>query len=364
MSVTCVDGCRVSDSGMPIALGPWADADLRGTVVAYAGDGSDHDIEPIRRLGRNVCRLAFRRLSHSVDEVRRDAIAIFLLSPSAPAASSAKREPLLGDGSVELCGKIWFVNVNAQSGRCISAVSEEDGCMFDEVERLHLGEVPAVVFNPKVQTPTVRIYERGVSHDPIEPIELVDKVVSAAEISRIINMMHDTHLRTPEAQVSGVSMWAHPQTSRAASNAEAIAQLLVKTALSIRLFNCEVRHEQKTNAGRSDLEIVQQQRDGTTVTPAELEIKVLREKNRRGRRWSDAFNEKWIRRGVRQAAGYRDVRQATAGMLCCFDMRAHDRGDDGTFATVLSYATGLNVTLHRNFLYNSSEAWRLAKYGC
>ena len=348
---------------MRTALGPWADADLEGTVVAYSGDGSDDDIEPVRRLGRNVCRLAFRRLTHGGGDVRRDAIAIFLLHPSAPAGSSAKREPMLGDGGVELCGKIWFVNVSAQSGRCISATSEDDGSMFDQVERLDLGEVPAVVFNPKVQTPTLRVYERGVSSDPMEPIEIVDRDVNVAEIRRIINMMHNKQLCTPEAQVSGVSMWANAPNCCAASNAEAIAQLLVKTALSIRLFKCEIRHEQNTRAGRSDLEIIQQLRDGTTITPAELEIKVLRERNRRGKKWSDAFNEKWIRRGVRQAAGYCYVRQAKAGMLCCFDMRARDRGDAGTFAKAMSYAKELDITLHRNFLYNSSEAWRLARFG-
>ena len=348
---------------MRTALGPWADADLEGTVVAYSGDGSDDDIEPVRRLGRNVCRLAFRRFRHGVDEVRRDAIAIFLLHPSAPAGWSPKREPMLGDGGVEVCGKIWFVNVNARSGRCISGTSEEDGFMFDQVERLDLGEVPAVVLNPKVQTPTVRIYEQGVSHDPMEPIEIIDRTVNVAEIRRIINVMHDKQLCTPEAQVSGVSMWADAPNCCATSNAEAIAQLLVKTALSIRLFNCEIRHEQKTLAGRSDLEIIQQRGDGTTVTPAEIEIKVLRERNRRGKKWSDAFNDKWIQRGVRQAAGYRDVRQANAGILCCFDMRARDRGDAGAFGKVMSYAKTLEVTLHRNFLYNSSEAWRLARYG-
>ena len=345
------------------ALGPWDNADLEGTVASYSGDGSDDDVDPVRRLGRNVCRLAFRRMTYAVGEVRKDAIAIFLLHPSAPAGSSAKREPMLGDGGVELCGKIWFVNVNAQSGRFISASSQEDGSMFDQVERLDLGEVPAVVLNPKVQTPTVRIYERGVINDPMEPIDIVDRSVNLSEIRRTINMMYHNQLCTPEAQVPGVSMWADARNCCAASNAEAVAQLLVKTALSIRLFNCEIRHEQNTRAGRSDLEIIQQRRDGSAVTPAELEIKVLREKSRRGRRWSDSFNEKWIRKGVRQAAGYREVRQANAGMLCCFDMRARDRGDAGAFGSVRAYAKELGVTLHRNFLYNSAEAWRLARYG-
>ena len=43
----------------------------------------------------------------------------------------------------------------------------------------------------------------------MEPIEIVDRDVNVAEIRRIINMMHNKQLCTPEAQVSGVSMWAN-----------------------------------------------------------------------------------------------------------------------------------------------------------
>ena len=158
-------------------------------------------------------------------------------------------------------------------------------------------------------------------------------------------------------------MWVRASRFWAASNAEAIAQLHVKTALSYQLFNCDIRHEQATRAGRTDIEIVQKLANDTMIIPAEIEIKVLRERNRRGRKWSDTFNDRWMQRGVRQAAAYRDDRDAKAGMLCCFDMRDGDRGELHTFASVKSFADNLDITLHRNFLYNSSEAWRIAKYG-
>ena len=354
----------MTDKSNSMGLGSWQDADLQGTASVYSGDGSDDDLDEIRRLARSVCRLVLRRMRQHAQDIRRDAIAIFLLQPTAPSDSSANREPLLGDGSVEINGKIWFVNETAQSGRSIEASNIEDGKMFDFVEQLGLGEVPAVVVNPKVTVPVVRVYENGLSNDDqVEPLEILDKEVDILDIQETIDRMCEKQLCTPEAQVTGASMWANAKKCHAASNAEAIAQLQMKTALSFRLFNCDVRHEQRMRAGRTDIEIVQKRADGTTIIPAEIEIKVLRERNRRGRKWSDSYSEKWIRRGVRQAAAYRDDRDAESGILCCFDMRQADRGDINTFSTVRPYAEELNVKLHRNFLYNSSEAWREIRYG-
>lgn len=345
------------------SLGPWSNADLVGTAAAFSGAGSDDDLAPIKRFGRNVGRLALRRIREHLGQMRRDAIAIFLLQPSAP--TSSVREPLLGDGGVEVCGRIWFVSVTAQSGRAVDVSSVADGDMFEAVQRLGFGQVPAVVYNPKVATTTIRVYEKGLDHeDDFETIPINDRQVTIQDIRQIIDLVHEKNLCTPDAQVSGASLWADSAKLHAASNAEAIAQLQVKTALSLMLFSCDIRHEQRMRGGRVDLEVVQRQADGSTITPAEIEIKVLRERNRRGLKWSEAKTQNWIRRGVRQAAAYRDERGAVCGMLCCFDMREVDRGDDVTFATVKPYAEDLEIVLHRNFLYHHADGWRLAKYGC
>ena len=345
-------------------LGPWAGADLAGTATTFGGEGSDGDIERKRRFGGNVGRVALRRIRQHLGTMRRDAIAIFLLQPDAPAGASTRREPLLGDGGVEICGRIWFVNVTAQSGRALAAAEEDDGAMFDEVERLGYGNVPAVVFNPQVATPSMRFYADGLSaEDRFEAVDILDREVSLEDIRRVIDVMHERNLCTPDAQVAGASMWADATKHCAASNAEALAQLQVKTALWSGLVNCEIRHEQTMRAGRVDVEVTQRLADGTTVIPAEIEIKVLRERNRRGKKWSESFNRKWIERGVRQAAAYRDDRGAKAGLLCCFDMRDGDRGEAAAFDPVSDYAGGLGVTLHRNFLHNDAESWRKANYG-
>lgn len=346
-------------------LGPWRGADLRGTARSFAGDGSDDDLDPVSRFGRNVARLALRRIRQHLGTMRRDAIAIFLLQPAAPAGLVTAREPMLGDGGVEVSGKIWFVGTTAQSGRAVVPPSEADGDMFDFVESLGLGETPAAVFNPNVATPTVRLYRRGLQHaDDVETVEIAERETTLDDIKRVIDRTNDQNLCTPDAHVPGApSVWHDADRLHAAQNAEAVVQSHVKTALSVALFNCDIRHEQSTRAGRVDLEVVQQLADGSSVIPAEIEIKVLRERNVRGKTWSAAKIQAWIRRGVRQAAGYRDERRARAGMLCCFDMRATDHGDAVVFAPVRAFADTLRVELHRSYLYNSAERYRTARYG-
>ncbi|MFM9975978.1 MAG: hypothetical protein ACKVON_15560 [Beijerinckiaceae bacterium] len=352
------------DSVSSTSLGPWTGADLRATAAQFAGDGADDDIDEVRRFGRSVARLALKRMRQHMGGMRRDALAIFLLQPGGPAGVLTIRQPMLGDGGVELCGNIWFVSATAQSGRSLTPPSEADGDTFDHIENLGLGNVTAAVFNPTVATPTVRLYPNGLKADTdFSTFEIADREVTIDEIRRIIDQMHEKHLCTPDSQISGVSMWADSQKFYASSNAEAIAQLHVKSELASCLFNCEVRHEQRMSAGRVDLEVVQRLGDGTTIIPAEIEIKVLRERNRRGNKWSDAKNEIWMRRGIRQAAAYRDVRKAKGGIFCCFDMRDGDRGEVKAFASVQPYANELQVALHRNFLYSNAELWRQARYG-
>lgn len=358
------DAYNVPGDAILPALGTWSGDDLGATARTFAGVGSDADLDDVSRFGRNVAKVALRRIRQHVGTMRRDAIAVFLLRPGGPDGVDTVRQPMLGDGGVELAGRIWFVSSTAQSGRQLTPPSETDGDIFDHVTSLGLGNVPAGVFNPTVATPTVRLYRSGLAQeDDVETVEIVDRETTLDDIKRVIERAHELNLCSPDAQVPGNSMWADSEKLHAASNAEAIAQAHVKTALSVTLFNCDIRHEQSTRAGRVDLEVVQQLADGRSITPAEIEIKVLRARNIRGKPWSAAKNERWMRRGVRQAAAYRDVRRARAGMLCCFDMRATDVGDVAAFTPIRAYADGLSVALHRNYLYNDAERYRAARLG-
>lgn len=49
-------------------------------------------------------------------------------------------------------------------------------------------------------------------------------------------------------------------------------------------------------------------------------------------------------------------------MLCCFDMRAKDDGDNYCPVDARELAAEHDVVIFRRFLYNSAEALRVARY--
>lgn len=348
-------------------LGPWHGAELRKTADAFSGDGSDNDLPEPVRFARGVGRLVLKRIRAVGTTMRRDAISVFLLHPDGVGSMPAKREPMLGDGGVEVAGRIWLVSETAQSGKSIEPPSSDAGDVFEYVVELGLGDVPAVAFNPTVDPPTLRYYVGGLAdeHNP-EVIEIDNIEVTAERIEAIIERLWSSCFITPDAQVSGGSdVWAHSPKHWAASNAEAIVQAHIKSALAIGLVDCTIRDEQPTEAGRVDIEI--ERRDPLDSTkwsrPFEIEVKVLRHAGKAGRTTSAKMIQWWIRRGIRQAAAYRDARKASNGMLCCFDMRSIDHGDDFADDDNKAFAATHNVTMVRRYLYNDAEAYRIAKYG-
>ena len=348
-------------------LGPWHGAELRKTAEAFSGDGSDDDLPQHVRFARGVGRLLLKRTRTVGNAMRRDAISVFLLLPEAIPNVAPKREPMLGDGGVEVAGRIWFVSETAQSGKSIEPPSVDAGDVFDHVTALGLGSVPAVVFNPTVNPPTVRFYGCGLEldHDP-EVIEIGDVPVTPARIEEIIDRLWTTCFIVPDVQVNGGSdVWAKSNVHWAKKNAEAVVQAHLKSALAIGLLDCVVRDEQRTAAGRVDLEIERPDPlDPKKWTrPMEIEVKVLRHAGETGRTTSAKLSQWWIRRGIRQAAAYRDAQSADYGMLCCFDMRSADMGDDYADDANKAFAAHHGVTIVRRFLYNGAEAYRIAHLG-
>lgn len=350
---------------MAAKLGPWQSANLRGTATIFSGDGSEDDVPKEVRFAHRVGRMIVKRLRGAADSMRTDAMAIFLLAPDNVPATAGRREPSLGDGIVEVAGYIWFVAPTAQSGRPVTPPSTDDATMFEHVEELGFGTAPAAVFNPQLEQPSLRYYPEGVSSERFIDLDIRANEVTPQRVRAILDYMADKIFITPDTQIEhGSSLWANAGACWAATNSEAIIQAHMKTALTIALVDCNIRHEQPTLAGRVDIEIEQQSLTDPNAwrRPLEIEIKVLRERGATGRPKGDLFNQRWIRRGIRQAAAYRDERNAEAGMLCCFDMRANDRRDQYCSDSNLAHAAALSVEMYRKFLYSSSEAYRQAEY--
>jgi hypothetical protein len=347
-------------------LGPWRGARLRDTALTYNGEGSDDDLPEPQRFARHVGRLLVKRRRHAGPAQSKEAISVFLLLPDGVEGVSQSRAPTLGDGDVETAGRIWFVSATAQSGKFIDPPSTGDDAMLRYVEEIGCAGVPAVLFNPRVEPATLRFYPKGLRDDHASDIvELANAEVTVERVEAILDRMWQHSFITPDAQIeAGSSVWEDASKHWAKSSAEKVVQSHIKTALAVALVDCVVRHEQSMVRGRVDIEIEQPLDTDPTVwrRPMEIEVKVLRERGSTGRKRTSVSVHRWIGHGIRQAAAYRDERGAQHGMLCCIDMRATDLADDYCPPEVRAKANDHGVILFRRFVYNSSDALRLAEY--
>ena len=347
---------------MPTSLGPWAGADFVATGRLHTGIGADQELPASVRFRRNVAKLLKRR--HSAEDARRDSLAVFILSPRRPDLVTHPRIPMLDNGRTEVVGRIWFVNEAVRTGHYIEDISDDDALVFDTIcTQIGLGDSPTVVFDPRLATPEIRFYPDGLSNGDTCIVHAIsDTDVSPDTINRVVERIYESSFITPDAEVRGASsVWQDSRQCWPSRNAEAIIQAHLKTGLHAHFFDCDVRHEQPSKAGRLDLEIERPDpNDYFTVTRlAVIELKVLRSFRYNGRAVRDGAIPRWITKGVGQVVAYRNERRAQIGFLMCFDMRDADTGEE-CFSHVSSLARDWSLCLSRWFLYNSSEAYRAA----
>ena len=345
---------------MPVNLGPWAGADLVATARLHTGIGADQELPPSLRFRRNVAKLLKRR--RSVEDARRDSLAVFILSPQPPSHVTHARIPMLDNGRTEVVGRIWFVNEAVRTGHYIADISDDDARVFDTVcTQIGLGDSPTIVFDPRLANPEIRFYPGGLSNDDTCIVHAIsDTEVSPDSISRVVERIYESSFITPDAEVPGAaSVWEDSRRCWPSRNAEAIIQAHLKSGLHAHFFDCEVRHEQPSKAGRLDLEIERPDpNDYFTITRlAVIELKVLRSFRYNGRTTRADAIRRWITKGVGQVIAYRSERRSQLGLLMCFDMRDADTGQQ-CFSHVASLARDQSVFLSRWFLYNTSEAYR------
>lgn len=346
-----------------VNVGPWSDADFKGTALSERGVGVEDGMPSALRFRSNVAKLVRRRLA--VDDRRADRTtpAIFLLLPTPPSsAGDTKRVPMLDNGQSELSGRLWFVGPSPSSGRYISCSAEDDDALFKLIEEMTFGDVEAIVFDPRVPS-ELRHYSKGIgSVDECELIQIgsveitLDSVVAAVEKTYLHKMI------TPDAQPKEGPLWENEGKAWPKQNAEGLVQMYLEIALGTAFPTCTIRAEQGMPEGRLDIEIVEQDPVDRSIELQHglLELKVLRSRGATGRPYTDKSIKDWIKSGVEQASEYRDRKGAKWSALFCFDMRADDLGEAKCFSHVKRMAATLSVHLRRWYIYSSSAKLRSA----
>ncbi len=348
-------------------LGPWKDADLAGTLRTTPPLGADSDLPHEVRFNAGVVRLIRRRLVVAGAETDPNRPAVFLLEPIAHwpnPDTTPTPAPMLDNGLTPVTGRLWFVsNPAVVAGKYVDLEDCDDDRLFRIVtEDLHFGNVPAVIFDPRLRIPEFRFYGRGLSRPEIcEVVSLNAEDVSLARIFEIIDIIYLNSLVTPEVQgdrnVGG--LWEENTKKWVSRHAESRVQYRLRLGLSAAFKTCIVRQEQTSVAGRLDLKIEEYDPidRARNIRHAILELKVLRSFGSKGARVAQEAILKWIDKGVRQAAVYRDQWNAIASALCCFDMRLEDTGE-ASFEHVSQLAQRLEVELNRWFIFATSEEYR------
>lgn len=348
-------------------LGGWSSDELRSTFRDFSGAGSDYDLRAEDRFIRRVATLVRKR--EAIDQAKEDPIelSVFLLFPNPAGLGNLLREPMLDNGKAAIAGCIWFVNAEVAWGKARPLeVGDPDGVFRTVTDELHLGDVPAVVVDPRPPKTEVRYYQRGLnSLDEYKRVALDCGEIDMIRICEVIDEVYNQCLITPGVQPQTNKLWKNADKHWPHKDAEQRVQALLKAAFArefpvSRLY--KVEDEVPGVLGRMDLNIAEQDplNPEKWTNIAVLELKVLRSYSENGRPYSTKRNEASIEKGVRQAGSYRKEHRHRIAALCCFDMRKGDTGRE-CFEAVRRLAGKHQVALRRWYLFASAELARKAE---
>lgn len=356
------------DNGKEPELGAATPDGLAKTATAEMGTYSDPSLPDHRRFLMTAVEVVRRRRAQPDGETDQKEIAVFLLCDRVGITGKSHNgalEPLFKDGTSELTGRLWFTTVEMNTGYRRELPEKDDGVVFSFIENeLVLGDVPAVVFDPRPLPPVFRLYPKGVANpDMCERHELKDYEVNAENLIATLNGFYETQLKTPDCAPTPGKLWRDADKWIPIPMTEGEIQVRLKSNLGAAFPNCEIRHEYPTDEGRADIIILQLSKleAGAWVYLAALELKVLRSFTSGRGKVSPTVVAKAVKKGLRQAIAFRTVRKARNAVLCCYDMRNEDTGEV-CFEPIGGCAEKYDIELKRWYLYNSSETFRQATY--
>lgn len=348
-------------------LGGWAD-DRAALATATIDSVGLYTAQPeILEFQTLTLQLLARAAQRAVPPSTTNGPAYFVLANAelfarVRAQGGVANVPLLRtDDSIEYFGRVWFVPRNIGHGFALDTASRSPTQVFAQIEALGGGSRPVVVVHPDHPT-EVTAYPHGVSMP--EHCEIFDLNATAVSLVAIENALDGLYnqIRTPD-QSQERPLWLNPEKLLPVKLAEKAVQHEVTRALAGAFWWLDVRSEQPSSVGRTDVELIQFKGlpVGQNVRHALVELKVLRSFTCTGRTVTSKFTRRHISQGVRQAAVYGEAANAGIRMLCCYDMRQEDPGTVEVYKHYQQQANDRQVVLRRYFLYHSSDALRVAE---
>lgn len=222
-----------------------------------------------------------------------------------------------------------------------------------ELRALGLGARPTAVFVPSERMLT--FYHCGVDDQPSMRAN-TDALahLDPTDILALADYFHENWTRFPDGLGA---CWDNATARVVQRNSERSIRNSMFVFLNMVVYRSPyvVREHQLTN-GRVDIFIFGVAIGSVLAHHKVLELKVLRSRavgwkvGGKMRDYSDAGNKRYIERGLRQAARYRDASRATGTFLFCFDARLENTDFD-----VHAYATTLAVSYRRYYMESTAS---------
>lgn len=342
----------------------WPDRELLATAHANFGAGADSDLPEWLRFLIGVVRIIDNRARQAAEPEQTPAV--FFLAPGGPASlatAELRSEPLLDNGLSELGGQLWFVGPVPHHGLALALPEwPSDAELFERIEgELAIGDLPAVLFDPRPDPPQLRHYPAGLAdRDQVKIITSAGQPIDLDRVLDVVDLAHRANLEKPRSHPEPARLWQNGAKHRPKRDAEDRIQNILRIALQAAFPATVVREEQPQTSGRLDLEIEEAAPEAATfIRHALLELKVLRSYTDSGSTVSAAKAAEAIEEGLRQAIAYRDERGTLASALCCFDMRKAHSGES-CFSPVATRAGKQKVALRVWPLYGTVDQFRRA----
>lgn len=347
-------------------FGGLSEEEVRATAESLLGDGPELAASDFSIALESIARAVAARMDHDDYSVESKRLAFFIISDRPRVLADrigAVLEPIVDNGSKELCGWVVVTPVTCTSGYCVQLAGVTTAELFQEVVAKGAGNEAALVFDPNATDKELRYYPKGVgSPEVVQRFPFRTMTFTLPMLDRVLKRLHEEHLVTPDA-AKGLGIWEDAEKYRPITDAEARLQGLMRLTLSIafdmRLFS--VWWEVPGTQGRCDLFVTSRSANkaGQLTAHAVLELKVLRSFSAGGSHVAKTVNAEAVKKGVGQARGYRKNKDALNAMLCCYDMRTPAQADgDKCFEPITSIATKHAIQLRSYRLYGSPDDLR------
>ncbi len=336
-------------------------------ITSAVGVPTDAGASLVTRFSRRVSNLIARRFSLG----ESGNFSIFLHSEAVledAQQQGCEEAPLLANGVDPVTDCVWLSSASLTAVFRLPTPQTTIPELFAAVRGSGLGDHPAIVVDWRQGAPLGQLYRAGLNDfDNAERIIFEDLPIGSQDLKKVLDRFYEQSLRTPSLGGEGHAkrVWKDPSKGEPDPRPEETIQGRLLDVLKGVFTRHELRAEPVTPDGRADIIIykraLSQNNLPAVVHEWVLELKALTDTTSTGNPVPSSTVTTAIFKGVEQAQAYRIQLNAINAVLCCYDMRKKDAGDQQSFAHVVDIAANENIHLWRWYLYRSTSESRSAK---